>query len=53
MGHRLIIVLAATCTELAQRCVSWDERWNWTKVLERAGGILALIGGLYLICTAD
>jgi len=53
IGHCSVIVLAGTSTELVQRYLNWDERSNGTKVIKIVCGILVMIGGGYLIYTAQ
>lgn len=53
LGHCSIIVLAGTCTGLVQRYMNWNEKSKGAVILKRICGILVLLGGLYLIFTAN
>jgi cytochrome c-type biogenesis protein len=52
VGHCSVIVLAGTCTGLAQRYLDWTDQSNGATMLKRACGVLVMAGGVYLIYTA-
>jgi cytochrome c-type biogenesis protein len=52
VGHCAVIVLAGTYTELVQRYLNWNEHSKGVKVLKYVCGVLVVLGGVYLICTA-
>jgi cytochrome c-type biogenesis protein len=53
LGHCSIIVFAGTCAELVQRYMNWNEKSKGAVILKRICGILVLLGGFYLILTAN
>jgi cytochrome c-type biogenesis protein len=53
IGHCSVIVFAGTCTELVQRYMNWNEKSKGTVILKKICGVLILLGGLYMIFTAD
>jgi len=53
IGHSTVIVLAGTFTEVVQRYLNWNEKSKGTLVLKKVCGLLVLLGGLYLIYTAN
>ncbi len=53
IGHCSVIVLAGTFTEVVQRYLNWNENSKGALMLKKACGILVLLGGVYLIFTAQ
>jgi len=53
VGHCGVIVLAGTFTEEVQRYLNWTEKSKGSIVLKKVCGTLVLLGGLYLIYTAQ
>jgi len=53
VGHCGVIVLAGTFTELVQHYLNWNERSQGAVILKKVCGVLVLLGGLYLIYTAQ
>ena len=53
VGHCSVIVLAGTSTELVQRWLNWNERSKGAVIVKRVCGALVILGGLYLIYTAQ
>ena len=51
-GAGAIAVAAATCTNMVQRYVNWNEESKGAVILRRVCGVLVLTGGLYLIFIA-
>jgi len=52
VGHCSVIVLAGTFTEVVQHYLNWSERSRGTVVVKRICGVLVMLGGVYLLCTA-
>jgi cytochrome c-type biogenesis protein len=53
LGHCSVIVFAGTFTEVVQRYMNWNERSRGAIILRRVCGVLVILGGLYLIYTAN
>ena len=53
VGHCGVIVLAGTFTEVVQRYLDWNEKSKGATILKKICGALVLLGGLYLIYTAN
>ena len=53
VGHGSVIVLAGTCTEVVQHYLDWNEKSQGAVILKRICGALVLVGGLYLVYTAQ
>ena len=53
VGHCGVIVLAGTFTEEVQRYLNWTEKSKGSIILKKVCGTLVLLGGLYLIYTAQ
>ena len=53
LGHCSVIVFAGTFTEVVQRYMDWNERSRGAIILRRVCGVLVILGGLYLIYTAN
>jgi cytochrome c-type biogenesis protein len=53
VGHCSVIVLAGTSTELVQRYLDWNEKSRGITVLKSICGVLVIVGGIYLIYTAQ
>jgi len=53
VGHCSVIVLAGTSTEMVQHYLNWSENSKGTVILKKVCGVLVLLGGLYLIYTAN
>ena len=53
VGHCSVIVLAGTFTEVVQHYLDWNERSKGALILKKVCGVLVLLGGLYLIYTAQ
>jgi cytochrome c-type biogenesis protein len=53
LGHCSVIVFAGTFTEVVQRYMNWNEKSRGAVILKRICGVLVILGGLYLIWTAD
>ncbi len=53
IGHCAVIVLAGTFTEVVQHYLDWNEKSRGAVILKRGCGVLVLLGGLYLIYTAQ
>ncbi len=52
IGHCSVIIFAGTFTEVVQRYMNWNEKSKGSIILKKICGILVLLGGIYLICTA-
>ena len=52
LGHCSVIVLAGTFTEVVQHYLNWNERSKGAVILKKICGVLVILGGVYLICTA-
>ncbi len=52
IGHCSVIVFAGTFTEVVQRYMNWNEKSKGSVILKKICGVLALLGGLWLIYTA-
>ena len=52
IGHCSVIVAAGTSTELVQRFLNWNENSRGTVIVKKACGVLALLGGIYMIYAA-
>ena len=53
VGHCGVIVLAGTFTGVVQQYLNWTEKSRGTLILKNVCGVLVLVGGLYLIYTAQ
>ena len=53
LGHCGVIVLAGTFTGAVQRYLDWNEQSKGATILKKICGSLVLLGGLYLIYTAN
>lgn len=53
IGHCTIIVAAGTSTELVQHFLNWNEKSKGVAVVRFLCGILVILGGVYMIYTAD
>jgi cytochrome c-type biogenesis protein len=53
VGHCAVIVLAGTFAEAVQHYLNWNERSRGAVVLKKICGVLVLLGGLYLLYTAQ
>lgn len=53
VGHCAVIVLAGTFTEMVQHYLDWNEKSRGAVILKKVCGVLVLLGGLYLIYTAQ
>jgi cytochrome c-type biogenesis protein len=52
LGHCSVIVLAGTFTEVVQRYLDWNEKSRGATILKVVCGVLVMLVGIYLICTA-
>jgi len=52
VSHCAVIVFAGTSTELVERYLRWNEQSKGVAVLKIACGILVMLGGVWLICSA-
>ena len=53
VGHCAVIVAAGTSTELVQRYLDWNEKSRGAAIVRCVCGVLVLIGGIYLLYTAE
>lgn len=53
VGHCAVIVLAGTFTEVVQHYLNWSEKSKGAVILRKVCGVLVLMGGLYLIYSAQ
>jgi cytochrome c-type biogenesis protein len=53
VGHCAVIVLAGTFTEVVQHYLNWSEKSKGAVILRKVCGVLVVLGGLYLIYTAQ
>jgi cytochrome c-type biogenesis protein len=53
VGHCAVILLAGTFTEVVQSYLDWNEKSRGSVILKKVCGTLVLLGGLYLIYTAQ
>ena len=53
IGHCSVIVAAGTFTSVVQQYLNWNERSRGAVILKKICGVLVLLGGLYLIYTAN
>jgi cytochrome c-type biogenesis protein len=53
VGHCAVIVMAGTSTELVQRYLNWNEHSKGVKVVKIICGMLVILGGGWLIYSAD
>ncbi len=53
VGHCGVIVLAGTFTEVVQHYLDWNERSQGALILKKVCGALVLLGGLWLLYTAQ
>jgi len=53
LGHCSVIVLAGTFTGLVQHYLNWNEKSRGTVVVRRICGVLVILGGLYLVYSAQ
>ena len=52
VGHCSVIVAAGTSTELVQRFLNWNENSRGTTAVKKICGLLAILGGLWMIYAA-
>jgi len=52
VGHCSVIVAAGTSTELVQRFLDWNEKSKGVAVVKIICGVLVILGGVWLICSA-
>ncbi|MGB9587392.1 MAG: cytochrome C biogenesis protein, partial [Armatimonadota bacterium] len=52
IGHCSVIVAAGTSTEAVERYLRWNEKSNGAVIVKKVCGVLVLLGGIYLICSA-
>jgi cytochrome c-type biogenesis protein len=53
VGHCSVIVFAGTFTQVIQQYLSWNEKSAGAIILKKICGVLVLLGGLYLLYTAN
>lgn len=53
VGHCGVIVVAGTFTEAVQHYLDWNEKSRGSTILKKLCGLLVLLGGFYLIYTAN
>lgn len=53
VGHCAVIVVAGTSTELVQRFLDWNEQSKGVTVVKRVCGVLVILGGGWLIYSAQ
>jgi cytochrome c-type biogenesis protein len=53
LGHCSVIVLAGTSAELVQHYLNWNDKSKGALIVKKICGALVLLGGLYLIYTAQ
>ena len=53
VGHCAVIVLAGTFTESVQHYLNWNEASRGATILKMTCGVLVLLGGLWMIYTAQ
>jgi cytochrome c-type biogenesis protein len=53
LGHCAVIVAAGTSTELVQRYLDWNERSKGVRVVKGICGVLVIVGGGWLIYSAQ
>jgi cytochrome c-type biogenesis protein len=53
LGHCSVIVFAGTFTEVVQRYMNWNEKSKGAVILKKICGGLVLLGGIWLIYTAQ
>ena len=53
VGHCAVIVVAGTSTELVQRYLHWNEQSKGTAIVKGICGVLLLLGGVWLIYSAQ
>src|SRR5512136_1981263 len=52
VGHCSVIILAGTFTEVVQRFLNWNEQSKGVTIVKGICGVLVLLGGFWLICSA-
>ena len=52
-GHCAVIILAGTFTEMVQHYLDWNESSKGALILKKVCGVLVLLGGVYLIYSAN
>jgi cytochrome c-type biogenesis protein len=53
LGHCSVIVVAGTSTELVQRYLNWNEQSKGTAAVKAVCGVLVILGGGWLIYSAN
>lgn len=53
IGHCAVIIAAGTSAELVQRYLHWNESSKGMQIVKQVCGVLVLLGGLYLLYTAQ
>lgn len=53
VGHCAVIVLAGASTELVEHYLRWNEKSKGALILRKVCGVLVLMGGVWLIYTAQ
>ncbi|MBP7937633.1 MAG: cytochrome C biogenesis protein [Phycisphaerae bacterium] len=53
VGHCSMIVAAGTSTEVVQKYLNWNEQSKGAVILKKICGVLVLLGGVYLLYTAQ
>jgi cytochrome c-type biogenesis protein len=53
VGHCTVIVAAGTSTQIVQRFLNWNEKSKGVDIVKKICGILVILGGVYLIVTAE
>ena len=53
LGHCSVIILAGTFTEMVQHYLNWNEKSKGAVVLKKICGILVILGGVYLLWSAN
>jgi cytochrome c-type biogenesis protein len=53
IGHCAVIVVAGTSAELVQQYLNWNESSKGMQIVKQVCGVLVLLGGLYLLYTAQ
>jgi cytochrome c-type biogenesis protein len=53
VGHCAVIVLAGTFTEIVQHYLDWNESSKGAIILKKVCGVLVMLGGVYIIFSAQ
>ncbi|HEX2986852.1 MAG TPA: cytochrome c biogenesis protein CcdA [Chloroflexota bacterium] len=53
VGHCAVIVAAGTSTEAVQRYLNWNEKSKGVGIVKAIFGVLVMLGGVYLIRSAN